>query len=99
IATFWFSTKPPSKRPLRNAFTKLTVGSGGAECRKPTTGIVARCARAITGSAKAAPAISLMNSRRFMEALARARDHATRLQNDTLEKGHGVGLAVTSRKR
>ena len=56
-------------------------------------------ARAMGGQATAAPAISLTNSRRFMLALAQARDHATRLQNDTLLKGLGVGLATTFRKR
>jgi hypothetical protein len=30
-----------------------------------------------------------------MLALAQARDHATRLQNDTLHQGLGVGLAMT----
>ena len=51
----------------------------------------------MNGHAAVEPAISLMNSRRFMGVLAEARDHATRLRDDTLHRGLGVGLDDTQK--
>src|SRR5262245_8359271 len=86
------STKSDSAKPRRKPASSRTYAPGEAMWRNPITGMAGCCARAASGQTTAEPAITLMNSRRLIRVLAQARDHATRLQNDTLHKGLGVGL-------
>jgi hypothetical protein len=57
--------KPVSLRPWRNPAMNDAQGAGEALLRNPTTGIAGCSACAVSGHA-AAPARSVMNSRRFM---------------------------------
>jgi len=64
-----FCFKPAALKPLRNAATRLTLGSGEPDCKNPITGIADCCARAASGQAATAPPSSVMNWRRFMSSM------------------------------
>src|SRR5262245_34224679 len=64
MATFCLSTNPSSPSPRRKAAATHSESFADLPLRTPITGI-ACCARAASGHAAAAPAMSDMNSRRF----------------------------------
>jgi hypothetical protein len=66
IATLWPSSKPASRKPLRNAARRLALISGKVEPRYPTTGIGAVCARAAIGHVTA-PLGTPMNCRLLIQ--------------------------------
>src|SRR5262249_40621389 len=73
--TFWPSMKPASFKPWRKEATRCVASASGASRRKPITGIVGCCARAVSGHAAAALPRSVMNSRRLIVA-PRGQNHA-----------------------
>src|SRR5262245_31846334 len=74
IATLRPSTSPNSLSPSRNALTRCAYRLGDSLLRNPITGIAACCACAADGHT-AAPATSVMNSRRLIVA-PRGQSHA-----------------------
>ena len=66
--TFCPSTNPTSFNPRRSAIMTFGKGAEGVLRSKPTTGIIACCARATSGHDAAVPPSSVMSSRRFTQS-------------------------------